>query len=414
MRNRIAIMLLLLIDLAGTAALCQKKIAVLGSSTAAGNGASVFDSSWVGRLQKSFRKNTSDGMDTIVDDRAVAGYVTYQSLPTSYPVPANRPLPDPYHNVTYVLNDVPRADIVIINYPTNDIVNGYDPKEEMDNLRIMYQQLTSHGITCYIATSQPRNGSTNDSTRAILRQLVDSINNNFGYFAINFWTDLVTNDGTNMLRSDLTPDGIHPNDTGHRFLFQRVQAKGLFVSFAPLPVVIDHFSAGYQNNAVLIKWSVSQQDPAASYEIQRSPDGIVFTTIFKTTSNGNSQKADYQWTDPTPLQAKNFYRLKINGQAGTTYSRVVTVNGIINGITIQQLYQNGSMLHVVISSNRALQAELMIINFSGAVVEKRSVNLTSSTTDVQLPVSNLAAGNYFLKLNAKDRISLVQQFRRFK
>lgn len=413
MQNRIALPLFLLIQLTVTAGLCQKKIVILGSSTAAGNGASVFDSAWVGRLQASFRKNNSDGLDTIVNDRAVAGYVTYQSLPTNYPVPANRPSPDPYHNVTYVLNDVPRADIVIINYPTNDIVNGYDPKEMMDNLRTMYQQLTSHGITCFVATSQPRNGSTNDSTRAILRHLVDSVNNNFGYYAINFWDDLVTNDGKNMLRADLTSDGIHPNDIGHRFLFSRVQAKGLFVSLAPLPVVVSGFSASYQNSSVLIKWNASQEGFNTFYEVQKSTDGILFNSVYKTNADGNSQKTSYSWTDHS-ISPKNFYRLKINEQGKTTYSKVVNVNEAIKGISINRLYQDGSILHIIISSDKKQQAELMIINYSGSVVGKQSVGFASSTNNVQLPISNLASGNYFLKLNTDDGTTLVQRFNKLK
>src|SRR5438309_5222513 len=47
-------------------ALAQKKIVILGSSTAAGNGASTYDSSWARRLYFEFNKNTSDGVDTTI------------------------------------------------------------------------------------------------------------------------------------------------------------------------------------------------------------------------------------------------------------------------------------------------------------------------------------------------------------
>lgn len=42
----------------------QKKIVVLGSSSAEGTGATTFDSSWVGRVYHYFNLNTSDGVDT--------------------------------------------------------------------------------------------------------------------------------------------------------------------------------------------------------------------------------------------------------------------------------------------------------------------------------------------------------------
>lgn len=412
MLHRIAIVLFLSLELTGVAALCQKKISILGSSTAAGGGASVFDSSWAGRLQAGFRKNKSDGIDTIVDDRAVAGYVTYQGLPTTYLVPDSRPSPDPYHNVTFVLNDVPRPDIVIINYPTNDIVNGYDPKEMMDNLRLMYQQLTSRGITCFVATSQPRNGSMNDSTRTILRHLVDSVNNNFGYYAINFWEDLVAGDGTNRLRADLTPDGVHPNDAGHRFLFERVQAKGLFVLLAPLPVVLSAFDASYLNHSVKISWSVAQQDPDTFFEVQRSADGISFHSISKN-ATGNLQKASYSWTDYAPLPQKNFYRLKINEQGRTIYSKIVAVNAI-QGFSISQLYQNGSVLYILVNSNKQQKAEMTILNASGGTVKKQTVYLTCSNNSVRVAVFDLAAGNYFLTLNSDDGTTVARRFLKLK
>ena len=156
MKSIFTISLCLFIELCIPVCFAQKKIAILGSSTAAGTGAFPSDSSWVNRLQANFRKNTTDGIDTSIDNRAVGGYVTYKSLPTGYPTPSDRPLPDPSANVTYVLNSSPRPDVVIINYPTNEIVNGYAPKEMMDNLRLMFQQFNANGITCYITTSQPR------------------------------------------------------------------------------------------------------------------------------------------------------------------------------------------------------------------------------------------------------------------
>src|SRR6188472_2069681 len=130
----------LLLTLIFSTSLAQK-VTVLGSSTAEGTGASVPDSSWVGRLRISFNKNPLDGKDTTINNRAKGGNVTYHSLPTGSHTDG-RPDPDPLRNVTYVLNDLPRANVVIINYPTNDIVSGYNPKEMMDNLRLMVQQFT--------------------------------------------------------------------------------------------------------------------------------------------------------------------------------------------------------------------------------------------------------------------------------
>jgi lysophospholipase L1-like esterase len=275
MKHIFAIGVTLLFVLTSFIGFTQKKVTVLGSSTAYGTGATVPDSSWVGKLRAYFNRNSADGIDTVVNNRAVGGYVTYKSLPTGYPHPADRPDSDPLANVTYVLNDLPRANVVIINYPTNDIVNGYTAKEMMDNLRLIYQEFTQNNIRCYIATSQPRNTSS-DPQRIILRQLVDSIQLNFGNYAINFWDDLATTDGLNMIKPEVNSgDGTHVNNLGHRLLFQRVQAKNILSAIAgpPLPVTIKNWQANLENKVVKLSWSTMYNEPNIYFEIQRSKDG---------------------------------------------------------------------------------------------------------------------------------------------
>src|SRR5436305_14995707 len=102
-------------------ALAQKKIVILGSSTAAGNGASTYDSSWARRLYFEFNKNTSDGVDTIIVNLAYPGFVTYQAMPTDFVLPANRVScpQDTARNVTTALSL--STDIIIIRISSNDV-----------------------------------------------------------------------------------------------------------------------------------------------------------------------------------------------------------------------------------------------------------------------------------------------------
>src|SRR5829696_5160215 len=212
----------------------QKKVVILGSSTAAGTGASSYDSSWAGKLQLSFRKNITAGdPDTIVINLAVGGYVTYYAMPIGYVPPAGRPAPDGEHNVTKALSFSP--DIVLINFPTNDIGSGYSKNEFLNNLRFLSQQITSVGVKAYVATTQPRS-QFDFSMRQALRECVDSVNNSFGANAINFWDDLATNDGQFNLRPEVNSgDGVHANNLGHRLLFERIREKNIFGSTTTPP-----------------------------------------------------------------------------------------------------------------------------------------------------------------------------------
>ena len=57
----------------------QYKIVVIGSSTAEGSGSwPIPDSSWVGRLTKSFNLDPWDGKDTVVYNLALGGTTTYK------------------------------------------------------------------------------------------------------------------------------------------------------------------------------------------------------------------------------------------------------------------------------------------------------------------------------------------------
>jgi lysophospholipase L1-like esterase len=405
MKSIFSVSVCLFIELFVPVCFGQKKIAILGSSTAAGNGASVPDSSWVGKLQASFRKNTADGIDTVIDNRAIGGYVTYKSLPTGSHTDG-RPDPDPSANVTYVLNSIPRADIVIINYPTNDIVGDYTPKEMMDNLRLMFQQFNANGITCYITTSQPRN-TASDPQRTLLRQVVDSIKNNFGNYAINFWDDLVTSDGLNMIRPEVDADGTHPNNYGHRLLFQRVVAKNIFSIGAPLPLTLKNWEAKLQNNSVLLSWSTAQEEPSTSFEIERCDNGVHFETIYQRSGTGHN--ANYSWTDASPLNGKNFYRLKITELSKTIYSRIIpVVNDKKQFVT--SLYADGSQLHLQLQGNTNQSATLVIIDYTGAVLKKQSFQLRGANTNLTIPVSELPQGNYFVRVTSSGGLNTVERF----
>ena len=388
----------------------QTKVIVLGSSTAAGYGASVPDSAWVARLRASFQKNQSDGKDTIIDNRAVPGYVTYQSLPTNYPTPPNRPFPDPNANTTYVLNSNPRPEVVIINYPTNDIVNNYSPKEMMDNLRYMFQQLNSNGIRTYITTTQPRNSGTDATQRTLLRQLLDSIQINFSNYAVDFWDDLVTTDGSNMLRADLTPDGIHPNDQGHRYLFQRMQAKNIFstISNAPLPVKVIHWQVRLDNSVVRLSWHTVNEQAGSRFEVERSADGNHFISIQALTGVGHD--ADYSWIDASPLKGKSYYRLKMVTQGQTSYDSILPIVFDQQAL-IASLYVDGSVLHVQMNAGQD-HTVIEIINSLGSIVKKQA--LTNGTTTISIPISNLPSGDYFLRITIPGEKSAVERFAKLK
>ena len=95
----------------------DKLLGILGSSTAAGVGASVYDSSWVGRVD-SFYRVTNNVINSTVN-LAISGGTPYIAMPDGYVPPAGRPNPNVTHNITKIMTYNP--DVLIISF----VSNGY-------------------------------------------------------------------------------------------------------------------------------------------------------------------------------------------------------------------------------------------------------------------------------------------------
>src|SRR6476620_5687597 len=214
----------------------QTKLVVLGSSTAAGTGASVPDSAWVNRLQAEFAKNRNDNQDTTIINLALGGYVTYKVMPNDYITPAGKPAADTARNVTKALSYSPS--VIIINLPTNDIGNGYSKAEFIGNLRYLYQYIQAAGVKPYITTTQPRS-QYDSSFRSMLHDMVDSIMTSFGNNTIDFWNGIATTDVLYNIKPELNSGyGVHLNDKGHGLLADKVKAKNSFGTAPNNPVNI--------------------------------------------------------------------------------------------------------------------------------------------------------------------------------
>ncbi len=202
----------------------QAHVVVLGSSTAAGTGPSVPDSAWVNRYRASVQALDPSNQ---VTNLAVGGFRTYHIMPTGFVPPAGRPSPDPAQNITQALGVAP--DLLIINLPSNDAASSYPVSEQLANYDVILAEAAAQSVPAWIATTQPRNLSA--ARRANLMEMRDSTFARFGDFAVDFWNTLALSDGTIDPLYD-KGDGVHLNDAGHRILFERMSAKGIFCETA--------------------------------------------------------------------------------------------------------------------------------------------------------------------------------------
>lgn len=197
------------------------RIVVIGSSTAAGSGASTQDSAWVYRYKHAlYRRDTRYEVVNL----AVGGYNTYKLIPTGTPIPTgvNQTI-DVNRNITAALALNPTA--VIVNLPSNDAANGYGVDQQMYNFNLMYQDAFAQGVEIFICTTQPRNFS-DPAKIQIQLDTRDSILTVYGNHALDFWTG--TADANHFILPQYNSgDGVHLNDAGHKVLFDVVMDAGV-------------------------------------------------------------------------------------------------------------------------------------------------------------------------------------------
>jgi Secretion system C-terminal sorting domain len=168
-----------------------------------------------------------------------------------------------------------------------------------------------------------------------------------------------------------------------------------------LPIVIEMFTATWMGNHTQLNWKIANAINFDTYEIERSFDGINFTSI-NTVAHVNNQ-TDFEYNDNkiTASQNKIYYRLKlvdINGSFRYSETRMiifqwkknisVTPNPFTTeiNITLQAVaYKEKVMLH--------------IYDATGKMVFEKAVQLNTGNQNININnLGELKVGLYFVRI----------------
>ena len=192
-------------------------VVILGSSTAFGDGASP-GNSWVA-LYTDYLKAINPNY--IVDNLAVPATTTYSAQPDNYVPPQGRPAPLTGHNITTAVQL--KADVIIINFPTNDAAGNFTLQEQENNFKRITNIAKNNNILVWVASTQPRDNFTTAQVTS-QRNLYNWINSFYKTKSINFQAG-ITSPKDSILSKYNAGDGIHLNDGGHQILYKQVVAE---------------------------------------------------------------------------------------------------------------------------------------------------------------------------------------------
>jgi len=122
---------------------------------------------------------------------------------------------------------------------------------------------------------------------------------------------------------DSKPDIITTNFQNTGTKIDRITVLRNTGAFA-LPLSFTRIGAVKKNSAIDVSWTFGVETDGAKYIVERSADGVNFSSIGSVLSLG---KLNYNWLDASPLKNQNFYRVKaedVNGKM--VYSSVVRVS----------------------------------------------------------------------------------------
>jgi len=404
MRVRLALSFSLLL---WSIAIHAQILGVIGSSTAAGYGASAPDSAWVHRTAKYYMNL---GQLSAYIDLAVSGYTTFKGMPDSYALQHPPQTPDSSANVSQILRL--GSDVVVIAFPSNDISAGFTLTQFLSNLRTMYDSVTTLGKRCYVTTTQPRE-DLSPTDRQTLKQGRDSILAEFGTQALNFWDSVTDPVSLGILPQYSAGDGIHFNDAGHAVLARIANAAGIMTG-TPLPLVFTGFTAQWQQENVLLQWTLALigSDPnSALLEIQRSGDGRSFGTIYQDNISAHSPLLS-SWTDDHCLPGRNYYRLRLTQEGKESFSTIVTLNPPVTKMSINKVYLSADntvlTAELILPSQSKVSASIM--NMSGQSLYRESYNASAGTATIRIPLLNFVKGEYILWIRTDQGDKAVKAF----
>lgn len=169
-----------------------------------------------------------------------------------------------------------------------------------------------------------------------------------------------------------------------------------------LPVSLKNFIAKKDGSKVDLTWTTSSEENNRGFEVQRSNNGSAYTTIGFVNSLGNTTtEVKYQFTDPSPLPGKNYYRLRQIGFDNRITLSPIRILDITKDLQDLQVYPNPAHNVLTILNIKAGNLLNVFDSQGRSVLSKRANNGQESIT-----TEKLSSGIYILQViddNGKRR-----------
>ncbi len=179
-------------------------------------------------------------------------------------------------------------------------------------------------------------------------------------------------------------------------------------------ITLNYFKGNKQGTANLLNWSVHCTSSQAKFEIQRSNNGISFTTIGNITASYARCLQPFDFADNNTQAGLNYYRIKITDMDGrVTYSNMVLLQSrdIAAGtMALLPTLVNRPLAILQLDAARAGQVQVNITAANGRMVQSAKETVIAGQNQLTLNLEQLQPGAYFISAFGSNQKWTVVRF----
>jgi Secretion system C-terminal sorting domain len=170
------------------------------------------------------------------------------------------------------------------------------------------------------------------------------------------------------------------------------------------------FTGALMGQGAMLSWEIYPQSGIEAFTLESSINQVSYTTV-AVVQPGTSN--DFSYSDDQNKEGTIYYRLQLKYTDGSTsYSTVVALTRSADywlEMTSMQPNPSTDVLNLTFFTKKSASAEILVFNPYGQRLYAQYQGLVDGYNKVELPVSSLAAGVYFLVIRAADT-QLVKRF----
>jgi hypothetical protein len=178
-------------------------------------------------------------------------------------------------------------------------------------------------------------------------------------------------------------------------------------NISPLPVKLTAFDAKLEKDKVLLNWTTSCEINNDHFEIERSTDGVNFTSLGNRKGAGTTNAIqEYAYTDNRLPANILYYRLKqIDYNGKYEYSQVRSLKTKANPVTVSVSPNPFSSITRLEYHGNSGVLNLQLCNAQGLPMESWAINSENGTIEIGNEVD---AGVYYLVISGNDTREIIK------